>query len=60
MQRDFQSVNALPAFLTFRGVPWKPSDFLELKRRGSSRADVPRILVDQRTVLWLRKHSIKN
>lgn len=60
MQRDFVNTSARPAFLTFRSVLWKPEHFVQLEERIDRRCEVPRILVDQRTLLWLYQHHQAN
>jgi len=50
---EFRRSSEYPRFLTFRSVLWKPSDFVELEKQIDAQSNQPRILVDQRTLLWL-------
>jgi hypothetical protein len=59
MTKDFEGVKTFPAFLTFRSVLWNLSEFEELEARVDEAVEVPRMLVDQRTLLWLHQHHIK-
>jgi len=52
---QFKRSQEYPRFLTFRSVLWKPSDFVELEKQIDAQSKQPRILVDQRTLLWLSR-----